>query len=196
MAKTKSRLPEKRTMNLYKNGDKTKKQSRNRTIIIIVAIVFFLVAVLGRYGLLAYKAMKLKNAEAQLASYESQLTNYKEVKTEYDRYAKTFMSAEEKALEDRTTLIICANNCIHDYGKIQTLSITGNAATATVLINNMHDVPSIVGKFESFNDIAFVDVGTISRATSEGEEGGKSSNITLTINYGIGQQADTSQEVQ
>lgn len=189
MADTRLKLPEKRTMNLYQSAkDLTSKEQKTRNIAMILIIVLLLVTVVGRYGLLIFKNIKLNNSKAELATLESQLTDYDQVKTEYDRYTRNFMSGDEQALETRQAFINVANQAVHGQGNIEYLSVVDNVASMRIAVKDLDNVAYVRRNLEQ--NPAVNDVTVYSADSRNSVSTSNAGAIVATINFTIGKQVN------
>lgn len=187
MADTKLRLPEKRTMNLYQSSKElSSKEKRVKNIAAILIIVLLLVTVVGRYGMLIYKSIRLSNSKAELATLESQLVDYDVVKAEYDRYTRNFMTSDERALETRQSFMNVANSAVGGHGRIEYFAVMDNEASIRVAVDDLDNVALIRRNLENNSAVKSVTVYNADNRKRASTSEGKA--IVATINFTMGSQ--------
>lgn len=188
MADTKLKLPEKRTMNLYQNVKETSsKEKKVKALVIVLAVIFLLVAVVGRYGLLVYKNMQLKQSNEQLAVLEEQVKDFDKVKEEYDRYAKSYLSGDENLLLERQAFINVADNAVANYGTIEYISVVNNTCAIRVAVNDLDSVADIKREIENSDN---VNGATITVADNKSKSGNVVASIFFTMGAQISEEGE------
>ena len=187
MAKNKEiKIPQKRSMNLAQEEKKKGSSTGTTRILLIILLVLVIGAgIVWRYVKLGLDYRTLKNTEAELAATEEQLTDYDEIKAEYDKYAKDFMTDTEAAYEDRMGFIRVANSAVNGLGEIRNISIVGNEAAVKVAVDDLDKVASIRSRLENVEKVNDVRVYTADTDSSK-----EDAKVIASLVFDMGKQLD------
>lgn len=160
----KGAFPTKRSMNLFYKPDRT-----TRPATVALYVLFVLVCLLGLSKLLVYDLWdETRRAEAEAAAEEArlqavmeELSDYNEVQERYQLYSAT---EEEAALVDRMEVLALLEDVTE--GKLNTVSISGDAAQLQLSGITLADAARIVRELEASPIVAGTTVNTA--ATTEG----------------------------
>ncbi len=186
---TKLKLPEKTTMNLYQPvelGVKGAKSTKDVVIKWLIIAVVVLVLVFGvglRYWNLHVLKVQTKQAQQELETASVQLKDYNKIKTKYDRYARGFMTADEKAIETRTIIIRTINDACGSLADVSSISIVNNKVSVEIVVGNLDNVADVRESLEEDENIKDVRVYTADKGSSRDSSSG-SIKASLVFNYG------------
>lgn len=189
MAEKKIKLPEKNTMNLYQPsafGKAGTMSSKNILIYIIVGVLiaaFLGFGVVGRYVHLHNQKVEAEELSRQASDINMQLSDYDDVKTEYERYSKGFMTENEKNLEKKGNIISSVNMACGAFADIASISIVNNEASVVIRVSELDDVAKVRKSLEQNPMIDEVRVYTADKKTSTNQVDGRTS-ASLVFNYG------------
>lgn len=160
---SRGKYPTKRSINLYYKENKTRKILLELAIfaVFLVALYFFTV-----YAVIA----KLRQADEAEAAYNEMANRlqiiqeanavYPEVRAEYSHYGNGYLNDEEKAMQDRVTMLNVINRRVHPEGGIQNITIDGNVATLLVEVPSAANLPGMIASLEESEYVYYVTAQT------------------------------------
>lgn len=177
MKKKQSRLPEKRTMNLYYKADRTTKPAT-----IALYVLFALVVLLGLCKPLVYDVIqKVDTAEHQAAGLRAELdaanvrlAGYEEVEERYIRYSAT---EEEDAQIDRMEVLDLLDGAVGASAQMSGISVSDNTVIVRFSGVTLAETAQIVQVLEQS---PIVEGTTVNTASTDGQ-GGSGSIVSADI---------------
>jgi len=165
----KSKLPSKKTMNLYQPDIK----NDPKTIITVTAAVIVLITlVLGKFFILdkvnQLYAYKNETAAMETEYYEmfQKYAGYDDLKEKYYRYSENY-SKDETKLIDRITVTTMLKNVTEDLASITATSINGNSVSITVITSDLEKLAQFRSKLENVDFVHDVVVYSAARDTGD-----------------------------
>lgn len=160
------KLPDKKTMNLYKKEvDGNSWQQLLPAVLIIAAVVFVIskFGVLDRLNYLNELQSEVNEARAALESYNAATEDYDEVLSSFVRYTGNYMTEEEAGLTDRADIIRLLEKSVNKTGELTGISIVGNSVQIQINASDLDRVRQIRESLEDEDCIADVSVYTASQ---------------------------------
>ncbi len=187
---TKLKLPEKTTMNLYQpvelgvKGAKSTKDVVIKWLIIAAAVLVLVFGVGLRYWNLHVIKVQTQQAQQELEAASVQLKDYDKTKAKYDRYARGFMTADERAVETRTLIIRTVNEACGSLADVSSISIVNNQASVEIVVGNLDSVAEVRARLEDDSKIDEVRVYTADKGSSRSSSNSSNIKASLVFNYG------------
>ena len=158
----KSRIPQKRTLNLYYKPDRTTKPAT-----VALYVLFVLACLLGLGKLLVYDLWvettaaqrTLAAAEEQLRGVMLELKDYNEVRERYQRYSAT---DEERALIDRMEVLALLDEAVGSKAQMESIAISGDTVQILFSGVTLAQTAQIVQALEASPIVASTTVNTAS----------------------------------
>jgi len=163
----KSKYPVKTSINLMVVEKHT---GRNIRSVLIFAAFMVALAFFTRYMVID-KIMDINNRESRYNQQEDLLEKlkqsnevYDQVRAEYSHYDNSYLSDDERSLQDRMDILRIIEDELLDRDALQNISISGNSAVLTVNAGRLSNIAQIVGKLESKSIVDYV---TVSNAQTD-----------------------------
>lgn len=163
----KSRYPVKTSINLMVVEKHT---GRNIRSLLIFAAFMLALAFFTRYMVID-KIMDINSRESRYNQQEELLEKlkqsnevYDQVRAEYSHYDNSYLSDDERSLQDRMDILRIIEDELLDRDALQNISISGNSAVLTVNAGKLSNIAQIVGKLESKSIVDYV---TVSNAQTD-----------------------------
>ena len=181
-----SKLPSKKTMNLYQieiTDNSWQRVIPYAVIIIIIAIAFTRFGVFQRLSNLNKLSNQVSEAQKQLQEFNKSIEDYDEVKTKYIRYTNNYMLEEEGTLVDRTEIIDLMAEKVSNIGAIKSYSIKGNTVSLEVIVAALDDVRLIRKQLETVDWIGKITVNAAAKSDSSKGKGRVVASIVFDVIY-------------
>ncbi|MCR5404061.1 MAG: hypothetical protein K6E91_09650 [Butyrivibrio sp.] len=186
--KFKGKIPTKQTLNLvYKEKD------TGRRIFIFSVVLLFIFALTGfgwfvvrqQLSKTARDRVKYESLQAQLNELKKIQKRYDGIEEEYSHYGKSYMNAEELALQDRIDVLDVINHEISLAQGLSSIQLSGNTATVRLMSLELKEVSSIVAQLEESPIVSYVGVDTaaMDEQGSLARRNGSLVQATLTIEF-------------
>ena len=163
----KSKYPVKTSINLMVVEKHT---GRNIRSVLVFAAFMVALAFFTRYMVID-KIMDISNRESRYNQQEDLLEKlktsnqvYDQVRAEYSHYDNSYLSDDERSLQDRMEILRIIEDELLKRDALQNISISGNSAVLTVNAGKLSNIAQIVGKLESK---PIVDYVTVSNAQTD-----------------------------
>jgi Tfp pilus assembly protein PilN len=179
----KGKIPSKQTLNLvYKEKD------TGRRVFVVLAIVLFILA-LAAFGwfIVRVQLSKVAKARNKYESLQQELTvlkntasQYDNIVEEYSHYGKSYMNAEEIALQNRMQILATIQGMINPSQRLTQIQLTGNTATVGVMTRQFEEISTIVRDLEANPIVLYVTVNTASM-DEKGRLARKAGSLVETI---------------
>ena len=163
----KSKYPVKTSINLMVVEKHT---GRNIRSVLVFAAFMVARAFFTRYMVID-KIMDISNRESRYNQQEDLLEKlktsnqvYDQVRAEYSHYDNSYLSDDERSLQDRMEILRIIEDELLKRDALQNISISGNSAVLTVNAGKLSNIAQIVGKLESK---PIVDYVTVSNAQTD-----------------------------
>lgn len=182
---TTAKYPEKTSINLAmrdENADNVKFSLGGFAIFMVVLALFTKFAVIDRLNEANAAEAAYMEVQSQIATLRETNEAYDQVKEEYSHYSNSFLNEEELAEADRIQVLDLLEKCVLPSADVQSLQVTGNAATLTINDTTLNTVSDIVKALESDSRTDYVTVSTA--ATSNQENAGNqfvTANIVINL---------------
>lgn len=163
------------------------KPDENRTLEILIFIVFLIaLAVFTKFGVID-KIAQMSAAEAAYNDMQRQITelreqnaDYEEVKRDYSHYGRGYLDDTEILLMDRENVLDLLDKYVLKSADIKTLNISDNTVTLTVEKTRLSAISSIVKELEEEPAVSFVTVN-VAGTNREGNESSGNKQVTATM---------------
>ena len=163
------------------------KSDDNRTLEILIFIIFLVaLGVFTKFGVI-YKISEASAAEAAYNEVQRQITELKEqnadydkVKKDYSHYGLGYLDDTEILLVDREDVLDLLDKYVLKNADIKTLAVTDNTVTLTVEKTRLNAISSIVKELEADPDVAFVTVN-VAGTDREVNAGSGNKQVTATM---------------
>ncbi len=165
----KTKLPSKKTMNLYQieiTDNSWQRVIPYAILIIVIVAAFTKFGVFKRISQLNTLNEQVSKARIQLNTFNDALVDYDDVKSEYIRYTNDYMLEEEGKLVDRTRIIGLIGDYVSNIGEIKRYAITNNTVSLEVIVDTLDDVRLIRKQLETVDWIGRITVNTATKITS------------------------------
>lgn len=163
----KSKYPVKTSINLMVVEKHT---GRNIRSVLVFAAFMVVLAFFTRYMVID-KIMDISSRESRYNQQEELLEKlktsnqvYDQVRAEYSHYDNSYLSDDERSLQDRMEILRIIEDELLKRDALQNISISGNSAVLTVNAGKLSNIAQIVGKLESK---PIVDYVTVSNAQTD-----------------------------
>lgn len=163
----KSKYPVKTSINLMVVEKHT---GRNIRSVLVFAAFMVALAFFTRYMVID-KIMDISSRESRYNQQEDLLEKlktsnqvYDQVRAEYSHYDNSYLSDDERSLQDRMEILRIIEDELLKRDALQNISISGNSAVLTVNAGKLSNIAQIVGKLESK---PIVDYVTVSNAQTD-----------------------------
>lgn len=163
----KSKYPVKTSINLMVVEKHT---GRNIRSVLVFAAFMVVLAFFTRYMVID-KIMDISSRESRYNQQEDLLEKlktsnqvYDQVRAEYSHYDNSYLSDDERSLQDRMEILRIIEDELLKRDALQNISISGNSAVLTVNAGKLSNIAQIVGKLESK---PIVDYVTVSNAQTD-----------------------------
>ncbi|HCI73611.1 MAG TPA: hypothetical protein DHV42_03615 [Lachnospiraceae bacterium] len=184
----KGKLPVKQTLNLvYKEKD------TGRRVFVILAVILFVLALIafgwfivrGQLSKVAKARRKYESLQQELTQLHKTASGYEGIDELYSHYGRSYMNAEESALQNRIAILRTINENISISHGLSSIQLTGNTATVSLMSLDMKQVSAIVAELEANPIVSFVTVDTASMDEKGklARRNGSLVQATLTIEF-------------
>ncbi|NLJ69874.1 MAG: hypothetical protein GX328_00220 [Clostridiaceae bacterium] len=164
-----SKLPSKKTMNLYQveiTDNSWQRVIPYAILIIVIAVVFVKFGVVERIFQLNQLSKQVSEDQLMLDELNKAIEGYDELKTEYMRYTDDYMQGEEGTLVDRMSIIGLIADNVSNIGEVKSYSIVDNTVSLEVIVNTLDDVRVIGKQLETVDWVGNITVNTATKNTS------------------------------
>lgn len=167
-----------------------KRQIDPRIAIPAIFIVLLLVAAVAKFGvvdrmaLVAEAQSALDSILSQKAYMEGVVADYEEVRAEYAKYSINWMDDIEKSLVKKTDMIDLLDDEILVDSETRSISISGNTISAELVGLDMEASSALVERLYKRDDVAEVQVFSITTKETVGDQVIVSILITMKLPEG------------
>lgn len=159
----KNKYPEKTTINLLYRESHTAENIFSLVCFgIFLIFLYFFLRYFVFYQLHRADAAEQKYQQAEEALNEARDQNsiYDQVRQQYSHYGNGYVNDEEKAEQDRVTMLNIIDEKIHSVGGIQNIAITDNVATVTLEVASADRLPAIIETLQQSEYVSYVTAQT------------------------------------
>lgn len=182
----KTKLPSKKTMNLYQieiTDNSWQRVIPYAILIIVIVAAFTKFGVFKRISQLNTLNEQVSKARIQLNTFNDALVDYDDVKSEYIRYTNDYMLEEEEKLVDRTKIIGLIGDYVSNIGETKKYAIIDNTVSLEVIVDTLDDVRMIRKQLETVDWIGRITVNTATKITSSTDESKVVASIVFDVMY-------------
>jgi len=182
----KTKLPSKKTMNLYQieiTDNSWQRVIPYAILIIVIVAAFTKFGVFKRISQLNTLNEQVSKARIQLNTFNDALVDYDDVKSEYIRYTNDYMLEEEGKLVDRTKIIGLIGDYVSNIGETKKYAIIDNTVSLEVIVDTLDDVRMIRKQLETVDWIGRITVNTATKITSSTDESKVVASIVFDVIY-------------
>ena len=182
----KTKLPSKKTMNLYQieiTDNSWQRVIPYAILIIVIVAAFTKFGVFKRISQLNTLNEQVSKARIQLNTFNDALVDYDDVKSEYIRYSNDYMLEEEGKLVDRTKIIGLIGDYVSNIGETKKYAIIDNTVSLEVIVDTLDDVRMIRKQLETVDWIGRITVNTATKITSSTDESKVVASIVFDVIY-------------
>ncbi|NLL91046.1 MAG: hypothetical protein GX222_01315 [Ruminococcaceae bacterium] len=181
-----SKLPSKRTMNLYQieiTDNSWQRVIPYAILITVIVIAFTRFGVFRRISQLNKLGEEVSKAQAQLNEFNMSLEDYDDVNAEFIRYTDNYMLEEEGKLVDRIKIIGLIDKNVSNIGEVKSYSIAGNTVSLEVIVDKLDAVRIIRKQLETVDWVGNITVNTATKSDSSTGLGEVSASIVFDVVY-------------
>lgn len=182
----KTKLPSKKTMNLYQieiTDNSWQRVIPYAILIIVIVAAFTKFGVFKRISQLNTLNEQVSKARIQLDTFNNALVDYDDVKSEYIRYTNDYMLEEEEKLVDRTKIIGLIGDYVSNIGETKKYAIIDNTVSLEVIVDTLDHVRMIRKQLETVDWIGRITVNTATKITSSTDESKVVASIVFDVIY-------------
>jgi hypothetical protein len=182
----KTKLPSKKTMNLYQieiTDNSWQRVIPYAILIIVIVAAFTKFGVFKRISQLNTLNEQVSKARIQLNTFNDALVDYDDVKSEYIRYTNDYMLEEEEKLVDRTKIIGLIGDYVSNIGETKKYAIIDNTVSLEVIVDTLDHVRMIRKQLETVDWIGRITVNTATKITSSTDESKVVASIVFDVMY-------------
>jgi hypothetical protein len=182
----KTKLPSKKTMNLYQieiTDNSWQRVIPYAILIIVIVAAFTKFGVFKRISQLNTLNEQVSKARIQLNTFNDALVDYDDVKSEYIRYTNDYMLEEEEKLVDRTKIIGLIGDYVSNIGETKKYAIIDNTVSLEVIVYTLDHVRMIRKQLETVDWIGRITVNTATKITSSTDESKVVASIVFDVMY-------------
>lgn len=182
----KTKLPSKKTMNLYQieiTDNSWQRVIPYAILIIVIVAAFTKFGVFKRISQLNTLNEQVSKARIQLNTFNDALVDYDDVKSEYIRYTNDYMLEEEEKLVDRTKIIGLIGDYVSNIGETKKYAIIDNTVSLEVIVDTLDHVRMIRKQLETVDWIGRITVNTATKITSSTDESKVVASIVFDVIY-------------
>lgn len=182
----KTKLPSKKTMNLYQieiTDNSWQRVIPYAILIIVIVAAFTKFGVFKRISQLNTLNEQVSKARIQLNTFNNALVDYDDVKSEYIRYTNDYMLEEEEKLVDRTKIIGLIGDYVSNIGETKKYAIIDNTVSLEVIVDTLDHVRMIRKQLETVDWIGRITVNTATKITSSTDESKVVASIVFDVMY-------------
>jgi hypothetical protein len=182
----KTKLPSKKTMNLYQieiTDNSWQRVIPYAILIIVIVAAFTKFGVFKRISQLNTLNEQVSKARIQLNTFNNALVDYDDVKSEYIRYTNDYMLEEEEKLVDRTKIIGLIGDYVSNIGETKKYAIIDNTVSLEVIVDTLDHVRMIRKQLETVDWIGRITVNTATKITSSTDESKVVASIVFDVIY-------------
>ncbi len=182
----KTKLPSKKTMNLYQieiTDNSWQRVIPYAILIIVIVAAFTKFGVFKRISQLNTLNEQVSKARIQLNTFNDALVDYDDIKSEYIRYTNDYMLEEEEKLVDRTKIIGLIGDYVSNIGETKKYAIIDNTVSLEVIVDTLDDVRMIRKQLETVDWIGRITVNTATKITSSTDESKVVASIVFDVMY-------------
>ncbi len=181
-----SRLPSKKTMNLYQieiTDNSWQRVIPYALLIIVIVAAFAQFGVFQRISQLNKLGNQVSEAQIQLEKLNKALEDYDDVKAEYIRYTDDFMLEEEGKLVDRMKIISLIGDKVSNIGEVKSYAIADNSVSLEVIVDTLDDVRRIRKQLDEVDWVGDITVNTATKSISAAAGGEVVASIVFNVIY-------------
>lgn len=183
------KYPSKTSINLLITESHAKEHTTFAVVIVIAIIAAIAFSYFGLFRpMVEINALQsaYNDKQSELETLTAQTADFDEVQKEYSHYGNNYLNDEEKAEQDRLSILKVVENELMTSGALENISITGNTATLTINNDKLKNVSEIIRKLESYDIVDYASVST--SQTDNQEDSGQTASSqkvlsTMTINF-------------
>lgn len=182
----KTKLPSKKTMNLYQieiTDNSWQRVIPYAILIIVIVAAFTKFGVFKRISQLNTLNEQVSKARIQLNTFNNALVDYDDIKSEYIRYTNDYMLEEEEKLVDRTKIIGLIGDYVSNIGETKKYAIIDNTVSLEVIVDTLDHVRMIRKQLETVDWIGRITVNTATKITSSTDESKVVASIVFDVIY-------------
>ncbi len=182
----KTKLPSKKTMNLYQieiTDNSWQRVIPYAILIIVIVAAFTKFGVFKRISQLNTLNEQVSKARIQLNTFNDALVDYDDIKSEYIRYTNDYMLEEEEKLVDRTKIIGLIGDYVSNIGETKKYAIIDNTVSLEVIVDTLDHVRMIRKQLETVDWIGRITVNTATKITSSTDESKVVASIVFDVIY-------------
>nr|MCR5054432.1 pilus assembly protein PilM [Lachnospiraceae bacterium] len=180
--KSRGKLPTKKEINLAGIGEKTldiKTAAAAMVLIIVLATLFSIFGVAGRFAKLAAAEGRAAEAQRELDKAYETLAGYEMTQEEYAHYTFENMTDEELAMVERSDVLKLLDEKVMGRCEVEYWTVSENILELRIVGSNLSEVNRIIQKL---NESELVSYSTVSTAQKEEViDGGSISTVTADI---------------
>ena len=142
----KLRYPSKSEMNLYapvRDGNSPEIVIPTAIFLAVAIALFTKFCVLDRLAKVNAAEAELSQLQTQLAEIDKSLENYDQVREDYYRYTRAYMTEGDAQTVDRLEIIAMLDRNVPTYADYDTVTITGNSVVLKVYSASLDNVAAL-----------------------------------------------------
>lgn len=181
-----SKLPSKKTMNLYQieiTDNSWQRVIPYAILVIVIVLAFIQFGVFQRISQLNKLGNQVSEAQIQLEKLNKSIEDYDDIKAEYIRYTDDYMLKEEGKLVDRMRIIGLIGDHVSNIGEIKSYAIADNTVSLEVIVNTLDDVRRIRKQLDEVDWVGDIIVNTATKNISPAGGGEVVASVVFDVIY-------------